>query len=166
MSTEETTRQLVIFSLGSEEYALPITRVQEIIRYTEPRSVASQTAWIRGVINLRGKIVSVLDLRKRFGLKTITTSRRNRILVVEHDGHLAGLIVDSASEVLKIPAADIEPSPSVLQEGGSKWVTGMAKCNGRLIVLLDVAAVLDFKKASADQDVKPQAEARSASAGK
>ena len=69
MSTAETTRQLVIFSLGSEEYALPITRVQEIIRYTEPRMVASRTAWIRGVINLRGKIVPVCDLAERLGLR-------------------------------------------------------------------------------------------------
>ena len=68
MSTDDPTRQLVIFSLGSEEYALPITRVQEIIRYSEPRSVASQTPWIRGVINLRGNIVPVCDLAERLGL--------------------------------------------------------------------------------------------------
>src|SRR5262249_40269023 len=106
-------------------------------------------------INLRGKIVSVLDLRKRFGVKTTSNSRRNRILVIEHEGHLAGLIVDSASEVLKIPAADVEPSPAALQEGGSNWVTGMAKYGGRLIVLLDIAGVLDFKKADAVKELNP-----------
>ena len=82
MSTSDLTRQLVIFSLGSEEYALPITRVQEIIRYTEPRSVASQTAWIRGVINLRGKIMPVCDLALRLGLPTERVDTA-KIVIVE-----------------------------------------------------------------------------------
>ena len=159
-------QHIVGFRVGREIYGVPISSLHEIVRMPEITAVPDAPDYMEGVINLRGKIVSVLDLRKRFGVKTITTSRRNRILVVEHAGHLAGLIVDSASEVLKIPAADIEPSPSVLQEGGSKWVTGMAKCNGRLIVLLDIAAVLDFKTARGDKDVKIKAEARSASAGK
>jgi purine-binding chemotaxis protein CheW len=159
-------QHIVGFRVGRETYGVPISSLHEIVRMPEITAVPDAPDYMEGVINLRGKIVSVLDLRKRFGVKTITTSRRNRILVVEHAGHLAGLIVDSASEVLKIPAADIEPSPAVLQEGHSKWVTGMAKCNGRLIVLLDIGAVLDFKTTSANKDAKIQAETRSASAGK
>ena len=88
---------------------------------------------MEGVINLRGKIVSVIDLRKRFNQKQPTASRRNRILVVEHKGRLCGLIVDSATEVIKIAAADVAPSTTVFQDG-----------KGRLIVLLDVSRLLDF----------------------
>ena len=146
MSTEEPTRQLVIFSLGSEEYALPITRVQEIIRYTEPRSVASRTPWIRGVINLRGKIIPVMDLRKRFGQVDIAPDKKNRILVVELDNKLIGLIVNAASEVLKIPPSDIEPPGSVFAEVESNYVTGVGKLKGRLIILLDVSKLLQHQE--------------------
>jgi len=99
---------------------------------------------MEGVINLRGKIVSVIDLRKRLGEKKIGSSRRNRILVVEHKGRLSGLIVDSASEVLKIPAADVEASPTSFDEGRSNCVTGLGKYKGRLIVLLDMTRLLDL----------------------
>jgi len=158
---------IVGFKVGRETYGVPISSLHEIVRVPEITAVPDAPEYMEGVINLRGKIVSVLDLRKRFGVKTTSNSRRNRILVIEHEGHLAGLIVDSASEVLKIPAADVEPSPAALQEGGSNWVTGMAKYGGRLIVLLDIARVLDFKKADAVNELKPpQAEARGASAGK
>ncbi len=94
------------------------------------------------MINLRGKIVSVMDLRKRFGEKHATLKKQNRILVVEHSGKLAGLIVDSASEVLKIPSEDVEAPPAVFQEGGLNCVTGLGKARGRLIVLLDMTKLL------------------------
>src|SRR5262245_6544979 len=101
MSTSDSTRQLVIFSLGEEEYALPITRVQEIIRYTEPRGVASPVAWVRGVINLRGKIVPVCDLALRLGLPS---DRREgaKIVIVETETGTAGVIVDDVDEVLTV----------------------------------------------------------------
>jgi purine-binding chemotaxis protein CheW len=115
---------------------------------------------MEGVINLRGKIVSVIDLRKRFGIKETTPSRRNRILVVEFNGRLSGLIVDSASEVLKIPPTDIEPPPAVLQEGGLNCVTGLGKYKGRLIMLLDTSKLLEFgslRVQKAPGEVKPAA---------
>jgi purine-binding chemotaxis protein CheW len=98
--------------------------------------------YLEGVINLRGKIVSVMDLRKRFGQKHAELKKRNRILVVEHSGRLAGLIVDSASEVVKIPSEDVEAPPAVFQEGGLNCVTGLGKVRGRLIVLLDMTKLL------------------------
>jgi purine-binding chemotaxis protein CheW len=94
------------------------------------------------VINLRGKIVSVMDLRKRFGEKQASLKKQNRILVVEHGGRLAGLIVDSASEVLKIPADAVEPPPAAFQDGGLNCVTGLGKVGGRLVVLLDMSKLL------------------------
>src|SRR5262249_23960820 len=99
---------------------------------------------MEGVSNLRGKIVSVMDLRKRFGEQKIHPNRRNRILVLEHHGRLCGLIVDSASEVLKIPSTEIEPPPTVLQDGGLNCITGLGKYRGRLIMLLDMNKLLEF----------------------
>src|SRR5689334_24805932 len=115
---------IVGLQVGRETYGVPITSVHEIVRVPEITAVPDAPEYMEGVINLRGKIVSVIDLRKRLGEKKVTVSRRNRILVVEHNGRLSGLIVDAASEVLKIPAADVEPSPTALQEGGLNCVTG------------------------------------------
>jgi purine-binding chemotaxis protein CheW len=94
------------------------------------------------VINLRGKIVSVVDLRRRFGEKEIKPSKKNRILVTEVAGKLVGLIVDSASEVLKIPESEIE-LPPVFDQGEGNYVTGVGKLNGRLIILIDLNKVLE-----------------------
>lgn len=147
MSQEPTAgRELHIvgFQVGRETYGVPITSLHEIVRVPEITAVPDAPEFMEGVINLRGKIVSVIDLRKRLGEKKVTQSRRNRILVVEHNGRLSGLIVDSASEVLKIPASDVEASPAALQEGGLNCVTGLGKYKGRLIVLLDMTRLLDL----------------------
>jgi len=135
---------IVGFHIGRETYGVPITSLHEIVRVPEITAVPDAPEFVEGVINLRGKIVSVIDLRKRLGEKKITATKKNRILVVEHNGRLSGLIVDSASEVLKIPAADVEASPQVLHENELNCVTGLGKYKGRLIVLLDMARLLDL----------------------
>ena len=132
MSTAETTRQLVIFSLGSEEYALPITRVQEIIRYTEPRMVASRTAWIRGVINLRGKIVPVCDLAERLGL-ALERPEAAKIVIVETAVGTAGVIVDDVDEVLTVSPEQLEGVPTA----DTGYVDAVAKVGERLAILLN-----------------------------
>ena len=134
---------IVGFRVGRETYGVPIASLHEIVRVPEITAVPDAPDYIEGVINLRGKIVSVIDLRKRFGEPAMAINRRNRILVVEHGGRLSGLIVDAASEVLKIPAADIEPSPAALQDGGLNCVTGLGKYRERLIVMLDRSRLLD-----------------------
>ncbi|HEY6769936.1 MAG TPA: chemotaxis protein CheW [Candidatus Sulfotelmatobacter sp.] len=133
---------IVGFQVGRETYGVPITSLHEIVRVPEITAVPDAPDYLEGVINLRGKIVSVMDLRKRFGDKKVILRKQNRILVVEHGGKLAGLIVDSASEVLKIPAGDVEPAPAVFQEGSLNCVTGLGKVNGRLVVLLDMDKLL------------------------
>lgn len=135
---------IVGFQVGRETYGVPITSLHEIVRVPEITAVPDAPDYMEGVINLRGKIVSVIDLRKRLGEKRVTPSRRNRILVVEHNGRLSGLIVDSASEVLKIPVSDVEASPTALNQGGTQCVTGLGKYKGRLIVLLDMKKLLDL----------------------
>jgi purine-binding chemotaxis protein CheW len=132
MSTEETARQLVIFSLGSEEYALPITRVQEIIRYSEPRSVASQTPWIRGVINLRGKIVPVCDLAERLGL-ALERPEAAKIVIVETEVGTAGVIVDDVDEVMTVNPEQLEEVPTA----DAGYVDAVAKVGERLAILLN-----------------------------
>src|SRR5258708_12159361 len=138
------TRELHIvgFQVGRETYGVPITSLHEIVRVPEITVVPDAPVYLEGVINLRGKIVSVMDLRKRFGEKQVALNKQNRILVVDHSCKLAGLIVDSASEGLKIPATHVEAPPSVFQEGGLNCVSGLGKVKGRLAVLLAMNRLL------------------------
>jgi len=134
--------QIVGFRVGDETFGIPIGRVREIVRVPDITAVPSAPAYIEGVINLRGKIIPVVDLRKRFGETETQPSKKNRILVVELEEKLLGLIVNSASEVLKIPPSEIEAPNSFFQEGELNFVTGVGKHNGRLILLLDLSKIL------------------------
>jgi purine-binding chemotaxis protein CheW len=159
---------IVGFQVGRETYGVPITSLHEIVRVPEITAVPDAPDYLEGVINLRGKIVSVMDLRKRFGDKHAKLKKNNRILVVEHAGKLAGLIVDSASEVLKIAGEDVEAPPAVFQEGGLNCVTGLGKVGGRLIVLLDMTRLLapaSLLQANGNAEAKnSKAETRAAAA--
>ena len=158
---------IVGFQIGRETYGVPITSLHEIVRVPEITAVPDAPEYLEGVINLRGKIVSVMDLRKRFGTKA-ELKKGNRILVVEHSGRLAGLIVDSASEVVKIPSEDVEAPPAAFQEGGLNCVTGLGKVRGRLIVLLDMSRLLapaSLLQTKANAEGKPaKAESKAAAA--
>jgi purine-binding chemotaxis protein CheW len=141
--------QVVGFRIGNETYGVRIGSVREIVRVPEITIVPNAPEAIEGVINLRGKIIPVMDLRKRFGNVSIQPDKKNRILVVELESRLLGLIVSSASEVLKIPPSEIEPPGTVFAEGESSYVTGVGKLKGRLIILLDIARLLrqpEFRK--------------------
>jgi purine-binding chemotaxis protein CheW len=131
MSEESHARQLVVFVLGSEQYALPIEQVHEIIRYYEPRSVASPIKWVRGVISLRGKIVPVYDLASRLGLGS-ELSDQTKIVIVEAGAETAGVIVDDVEEVLTVEDAQFEDVPGADDE----LIDAIAKIGDRLIVLL------------------------------
>jgi purine-binding chemotaxis protein CheW len=133
---------LVGFRVGRETFGVPIERVHEIVRVPQITAVPDVPDYIEGVINLRGKIVSIIDLRKRFGEAVITSDRKNRVMVIEADKKLVGLIVDSASEVLKVPLADVEDPPNVFEEGDLNYVSGVGKLNGRIIILVDLSKVL------------------------
>ena len=126
-----TTQQLVVFSLGSEEYALPIASVHEIIRYTEPRSVVSEAAWIRGVIGLRGKIVPIYDLAARLGL--LVDSQAGKIVIVETGADQVGVMVDDVEEVLTVSADQLEDVPSANMDS----IDAIAKIGDRLVILLN-----------------------------
>src|SRR5262249_38779919 len=134
--------QVVGFRIGNETYGVRIGAVREIVRVPEITAVPSAPDLIEGVINLRGKIIPVMDLRKRFGQTEIISDKKNRILVVELENKLVGFIVNAASEVLKIPPSEIEAPGSVFTEGESNYVTGVGKMRGRLIILLDITKLL------------------------
>ena len=133
---------IVGFRIGRETFGVPISLVHEIVRVPDITSVPDAPECVEGVINLRGKIISIVDLRKRFGEKEIRNSKKNRILIAEVDGKRVGLVVDAASEVLKVPQAEIETPPNVFEEGELNYVTGMGKLNGRLIILIDLTKIL------------------------
>jgi purine-binding chemotaxis protein CheW len=145
----EKDQQVVGFRIGNETYGVRIASVREIVRVPDITIVPNAPDSIEGVINLRGRIIPVMDLRKRFGSVAVQPDKKNRILVVELENKLLGLIVSSASEVLKIPPSEIEPPGSLFAEGESSYVTGVGKLKGRLIILLDIARLLrqpEFKR--------------------
>jgi len=133
---------IVGFRVGRETFGVPISLVHEIVRVPEITAVPDSPGYVEGVINLRGKIVSVVDLRKRFGEKEIAANKKNRILVAEVGGKMVGLIVDAASEVIKIPDSEVDLPPSVFEEGELNYVTGVGKVKGRLIILVDLSKIL------------------------
>lgn len=134
--------QLVTFRLGNEEFSLDILRVQEIIRHMELTRVPRTPDFVEGVINLRGRVIPVLDLRKRFGLPECEKTHETRIIVVDVDDKTVGFKVDAVSEVLRIPADTVEPPPSLVTTIESDYIKGVGKLDGRLLILLDVAKIL------------------------
>lgn len=135
--------QVVVFRLGSEEYGIDIDLVREIIRWTEVTPVPHAAQSVRGVTNLRGRIVPVIDLRSRFCLGEREASPTERIVVVEVDKHVVGIEVDAATEVLRLDADSIEPPPEVAaSEDTRQAMKGVAKVDDRLILLLRLEEVL------------------------
>ncbi len=134
--------QLVTFRLGNEEYSVDILSVQEIIRHMDLTRVPKAPEFVDGVINLRGKVIPVLDLRKRFGLDACGKTNETRIIVVEINGKTVGFKVDEVSEVLRLPADTVEDAPEILTGVDSGYIKGVGKMEGRLIILLDVSKIL------------------------
>jgi purine-binding chemotaxis protein CheW len=136
MSEHTQSRQLVVFTLGAEHYALPIQQVHEIIRYAQPRSVASRTEWVRGVISFRGRIVPVYDLAARLGVSS-ELSDQTKIVIVEYGDETAGVIVDDVDEVLTIEDAQIDEIPG----SDGTLIDSIAKVGDRLVVLLKPSTI-------------------------
>jgi purine-binding chemotaxis protein CheW len=143
---EDEQQQYLTFSLGEEMFAIGILAIREIIGYGYLTTVPMTPPFIRGVINLRGAVVPVVDLAARFGRTSTEVSKRTSIVVVETNtdqGHLViGAVVDAVSEVLEIHARDIEPPPLLGNHIRGDFIAGMGKVNGRFVVVLDVDRVL------------------------
>ncbi|GAB7078464.1 chemotaxis protein CheW [Megalodesulfovibrio paquesii] len=141
--------QLVTFSIGDEEFGVDILKVQEIIRTMEITKVPRAPEFVEGVINLRGKVIPILDLRKRFGLSSREHDKHTRIIVIEINNMIVGFVVDSVSEVLRIPASTVEPPPPVVAGLESEYISGVGKLEDRLLILLDLDRLLSREEKSA-----------------
>ncbi|BCV20770.1 chemotaxis protein CheW [Moorella sp. Hama-1] len=134
--------QLVVFQLAGETYGVEISHVQEIIRLQTITEIPRTPAFVEGVINLRGRIIPILDMHKRFHLPAAEATNNTRIMVVELGEVTVGMIVDSVSEVLRLPADSIEPPPPMISGIDVAYLKGVGKWNDKLIILLALDRVL------------------------
>lgn len=143
--------QLVTFSIGSEEFGVDILSVQEIIRHTGITKVPSAPPCVEGVLNLRGKVIPIVDMRRRFGMEPKQADNNTRIVVFTMGTGVMGLLVDSVSEVLRIPAAKVEAPPAITASVDAQCIRGVGKLDERLLLLLDAARVLSLDEAASLQ---------------
>ncbi len=134
--------QLVVFDLGNEHYGVDITAVEGIVKLQSITAVPRAPHFVEGVTNLRGKILPVIDLRKRFGLPAGEATNETRIVVVEMGGSTVGIVVDGVSEVLRVAPEAIEPPSPLMMTVDSSFIRGIAKVGERLVILLDLGRVL------------------------
>jgi purine-binding chemotaxis protein CheW len=136
------TMQLVSFRLAAEEYAIQITKVQEIILMGDITRVPQTPAYIKGLINLRSSVIPIVDLRLRFGLPEESAGDETRIMVVNVAGKTIGIIVDAVNEVLRIGRDQVAPPPPTVAGLGREYLTGLVKLDKRLLILLDIDRIL------------------------
>jgi purine-binding chemotaxis protein CheW len=141
-SKSEELLQLVSFNIGEEEFGVDILKVQEINRMPEVTQVPNAPEYVDGVINLRGKVIPVIDLRRRFGIERREHDKNTRIVVVDLNGTVVGFVVDAVKEVLRIPRSVMEPPPSLTTDVNADYITGVGKLDDRLLILLDLERVL------------------------
>ena len=153
-ATDYNQLQLVAFTLGAEEYAVPVQSVEGIIKLSEPTKVPGAAAHIRGVMNLRGKVISVFDLRCRFGLPSLEDETDARVLVISDGNTNVGMLVDSVSEVLTLDSATVQQAPPEVVSGHAKAIAGICRIAERLIIILDLAAVLEDDVHEIEADVQ------------
>jgi purine-binding chemotaxis protein CheW len=140
--------QLVSFSVAAEEYGLDILRVQEIIRTQQLTRVPNLPDYVEGVINLRGKVIPVVALRRRLGLESVTSDKNTRIVVVDVHGQTLGFIVDAVSEVLRIRADTVEPTPRI-GTVEREYISGVGKLESRLLLMLDLERLMNQEEIGA-----------------
>jgi purine-binding chemotaxis protein CheW len=142
--------QLVTFGLGSEEFAIDILKVQEINKMVEITTVPKSPHFVEGVINLRGKVIPIIDLRKKLNLQVTEYTKDSRIIVVVLGRKIIGLIVDSVYEVLRLPEKTIEPPPLIVAGGiDSQYIQGVGKLEDRLLILLNLDNLFSQEESAA-----------------
>jgi purine-binding chemotaxis protein CheW len=147
--SQQDQQQYLTFMLGSEIFAIGILTIKEIIEYGQLTEVPMTPDFIRGVINLRGAVVPVVDLTARFGRKSAEVTRRTCIIIIEvtadDETNVVGVVVDAVNEVLEIPASEIEPPPAFGAKIRTDFIQGMGKVNGKFVILLEVGKVLSVE---------------------
>lgn len=137
--SEDPILQMVTFCLDKETYGINVMDVQEVLRYTEISRVPGAPSYVLGIINLRGKVVTVMDTRQRFGLKSAEVHDDSRIVIIEAGRHVIGILVDSVSEVVYLRQSEIESPPKVGHEESTSFIHGVSNKNGELLILVDLS---------------------------
>ncbi len=130
--------QWVTFRLGDEKYGINVMQVQEVLRITEIAPVPGAPSYVLGIINLRGNVVTVIDTRNRFGLMSKETDDSSRIVIIETDDHIIGILVDSVAEVVELRDSEIETAPNVGNDESSKYIQGVTSIENELLILVEL----------------------------
>ena len=139
---EDEVLQWVTFQLDRETYGINVMQVQEVLRYTEIAPVPGAPDYVLGIINLRGNVVTVIDTRSRFGLQPAEVSDNSRIVIIEAEKQVIGILVDSVAEVVYLRASEIDVAPSVGTEESAKFIQGVSNRDGELLILVDLNKLL------------------------
>jgi purine-binding chemotaxis protein CheW len=134
--------QWVTFRLGNETYGINVMQVQEVLRYTEIALVLGAPPYVLGIINLRGNVVTVIDTRHRFGLNSEEVSDNTRIVIIEAEKHVVGILVDAVAEVVYLRLSEIETAPNVGNEDSARFIQGVCNKNNQLLILVDLDKLL------------------------
>ena len=137
-SVGESVIQLVTFRLNDETYGINVMQVQEVLRVTEIAPVPGAPGYVLGIINLRGNVVTVIDTRARFGLPSADMDDASRIVIIESDQQVIGILVDSVAEVVELRDAEIDAAPSVGNEESSRYIQGVASRDEDLLIVVDL----------------------------
>jgi|ERR1043165_6232386 purine-binding chemotaxis protein CheW len=154
---------LVTFRVGTEMFGVPISAVQEIVRVPAIARIPQSPDFVEGVINLRGRIITVVDMRKRLSKRSVETmtaeerDRKNRILVVETDGKLVGVVVDEVTEVLKLAEERVEPAPPMVAGLDNQYIKGVGKLEDCLLILMDIEKILNTEQLAAIDEMQAAA---------
>lgn len=140
--TDDPMLQWVTFRLEGETYGVNVMQVQEVLRYTEIAPVPGAPSYVLGIINLRGNVVTVIDTRSRFGLQTGEITDQTRIVIIEADKHVIGILVDAVAEVVYLRQSEIETAPNVGNDESAKFIQGVCHKNGQLLILVELAKML------------------------
>lgn len=147
-------RQLVVFKLKNEEYGIEITKVEEIVRYQEITNIPQSTEYILGVINLRGRVIPIVDLKEKFYKMPTEITEETRIVVLNLEKMSVGIIVDSVSEVLRIQEENIEVTPQMCKDREGQAIIGVGKLEDRLLMLLDIDKTMTMEEKETLAEVK------------
>jgi purine-binding chemotaxis protein CheW len=140
--TADKMTQWVTYMLDGEKYGIDVMQVKEVLRHIDIAPVPGAPSYVLGIINLRGNVVTVIDARSRFGLTTIDVNEHSRVIVIETEGQIIGILVDAIAEVADIPQSEIEMTPNVGNDDSSKYIMGVYSNKGNLIILVDIKKLL------------------------
>ena len=139
---EDPTQRWVTFHMDNETYGINVTQVREVLRITEIAPVPGAPDYVLGIINLRGNVVTVMDTRKRFGLRSVENTDSTRIVIIEVEGQEVGILVDSVAEVIDIRQSAVEAAPNIGNDDASRYIQGVSSIEGQLLILVDLNRLL------------------------